>query len=90
MGSYCGSGSEAAPGQHKLLQPVKEASRLPQKLAAVEAKTSYLGCLSLQDVWFPPLDSRSRPPERQRGCRQAHQTSSILHKDVIDFCLCTC
>lgn len=38
VGSYCGSGSEAAPGQHKLLQPVKEPSRLPQKLAAVEAK----------------------------------------------------
>lgn len=53
-------------------------------------KWSQRGCLSLWDVWFPPLDSRSSLPQRQRGCRQAHRTSSILHKDVIDSCLCTC
>lgn len=51
VGSYCEAGSEATPGQHKLLQPAKEASRLPQRRAAVEAKMELprafvpLGCM---------------------------------------------
>lgn len=64
MGSYCGSGSEAAPGQHKLLQAVKEASRLPQRRRRQwQPNTSYLGWM----YGVPPLDSRSRLPKRQRG-----------------------
>lgn len=39
MGCYCVAGSEATAGQHKLLQLAKEPSRLPQRRAAVEAKT---------------------------------------------------
>lgn len=51
VGCYCEPGSEATPGQHKLLQPAKEPSRLPQRRAAVEAKTELarglvpLGCM---------------------------------------------
>lgn len=51
VGPYCEAGSEATPGQHKLLQPAKEPSRLPQRLAAVEAKMELarvfvpLGCM---------------------------------------------
>lgn len=71
VGPHCEAGSEATPGQHKLLQPAKEASRLPQRRPAWKPKSSPRGGLCLWDVWCPPPDSRSSLPRRRRGAVRA-------------------